>query len=125
VTASEVKLAIATLTNTARSGYDGVTTRMVKTSSPAIISMLVDILNSLAEGIFPSPWKRAITIPIYKSVTSLTWPTIDLFHYCRCLANFSLSWLTNESLTTLKTTLFLTMLSMALDVRDRVKQYSL
>ena len=64
---NEIKDAICNLKNSNSSGYDEITTKFVKLSSPILIPALEKILNlSLSSGIYPSNLKTAKVIPIYK-----------------------------------------------------------
>ena len=63
----EIKNAIINLKNTNSSGYDEITSKFVKLSSPLIIPALEKLFNlSLSSGIYPSNLKLAKVLPIYK-----------------------------------------------------------
>jgi len=50
------------------SGYDEITTKIIKISKPFIISPLINICNKmLAQGIYPERLKFSLIKPIYKS----------------------------------------------------------
>ncbi len=61
-------LVIKQLRNTSSCGSDGIPLRFLKESLPVIIPYLTCILNtSIVTGCFPSLWKHAIVVPIYKT----------------------------------------------------------
>ncbi len=61
-------LVIKHLKNTSSCGSDGIPLRFLKESLPVIIPYLTCILNtSIVTGSFPSLWKHAIVVPIYKT----------------------------------------------------------
>ena len=61
-------LIIKYLKNTASYGSDGIPLRFLRDSLPVIATYLTCILNtSIVTGSFPSLWKHAIVVPIFKS----------------------------------------------------------
>ena len=68
VDANTVILTIKHLKSTNSAGTDGITLRFLKDSLTVTISYLTTIINtSIVTGKFPSAWKQATVIPIYKS----------------------------------------------------------
>ena len=64
---NDVRIAIASLSNTASTGTDGICARTLKDSATEICDVLDDIFNCLiSTGIFPDQWKTAITVPVHK-----------------------------------------------------------
>jgi len=67
VSTQEVKRVISSLKNSNSAGYDEITTRLLKFSTPYIISPLTYICNSaLNTGVFPNRLKYATVTPIHK-----------------------------------------------------------
>ena len=67
VSTQEVKRVISSLKNSNSAGYDEITTRLLKFSTPYIISPLTHICNSaLNTGVFPNRLKYATVTPIHK-----------------------------------------------------------
>ena len=67
ITASEVEETIDSLSSTASTGSDNISTKMIKLSCKAVSHILADIFNcSLTSGIFPQKWKDAVVIPVFK-----------------------------------------------------------
>lgn len=67
VTTSELLDAISTLKNSKSSGWDGVTSEVLKKSAPLIVVPLLKIINqSFAEGVYPEALKLSVVRPIYK-----------------------------------------------------------
>ena len=67
VTASEINKLIAGLKNTA-TGYDDISSTVLKLSKAYITDSLVHICNSsLIEGVFPEQLKIACVLPLYKA----------------------------------------------------------
>ena len=65
---NNIILIIKHLRNTSSYGSDGIPLRFLKDSLPVIITYLTCILNtSIVTGSFPSLWKHAIVVPIFKS----------------------------------------------------------
>jgi len=63
-------------------GYDEISNRIIKLSSPYINSPLTYICNAaLGSGVFPDRLKYAIVKPIYKKVVNRIFQTIDQFPY--------------------------------------------
>ena len=61
-------LIIKYLKNTASYDSDGILQRFLRDSLPVIVTYLTCILNtSIVTGSFPSLWKHAIMVPIFKS----------------------------------------------------------
>ena len=68
VTEDEVSKALMRMKNKKSVGIDGISMHILKMSTPVIIPSLTYLFNkSLAEGIFPSQWKRSKLIPLFKS----------------------------------------------------------
>lgn len=68
VTANEVELHINELKNTKSTGYDDLTTQIIKLSAHVISHPLSYIFNlSFSEGVFPDLLKMAKVIPLHKS----------------------------------------------------------
>ena len=60
-------LVLKQLKNSSSHGSDDIPTRFLKESLPFIINYLTCIINtSITTGIFPSPWKHSIVVPIFK-----------------------------------------------------------
>jgi hypothetical protein len=56
------------LKNKNSSGYDEITTKIIKISKLFIISPIINICNKmLAQGIYPERWKCSLIRPVYKS----------------------------------------------------------
>jgi Reverse transcriptase (RNA-dependent DNA polymerase) len=67
ITSDDICRAIRNLPHTNSCGNDGITAKMLLMSSDVISQCLVDIFNySLDEGVFPSVWKSAIVVPVFK-----------------------------------------------------------
>ena len=67
-TTHKIEKIVKSLKNTNCSGYDEITTQLLKLSIPYIISQLTHICNSaLSSGVFPNRLKYAIVTPIHKS----------------------------------------------------------
>jgi hypothetical protein len=67
VTSNEIKYIIKSLNNKNSSGYDEISSKVLKSSMPYILSPLIHICNrSLSTGIFPSWLKYSQVHPIYK-----------------------------------------------------------
>ncbi len=63
-----VILTIKSLQETKAVGSDGIPLRFLKDALPVIISYLTCIINtSLTTGIFPTAWKHALVVPLFKS----------------------------------------------------------
>ena len=66
--AKEINRIIDTLKDKNSSGYDEITTKIIKISKPFIISPIINICNKmLAQGTFPERLKFSLIKPIYKS----------------------------------------------------------
>jgi len=66
--AREINKIIDLLKDKNSSGYDEITTKIIKISKPFIISPLINICNKmLAQGIYPERLKFSLIKPIYKS----------------------------------------------------------
>jgi len=64
----EINKIINSLRNKNSSGYDEITTKIIKISKPFIISPMINICNKmLAQGIYPERLKFSLIKPIYKS----------------------------------------------------------
>jgi exonuclease III len=71
VSSREVERVIGSLKNLNSAGYDEITTRLLKLSTPYIVSSLTYICNSVLQtGVFPNRLKYASVTPIYKKVNS-------------------------------------------------------
>jgi len=71
------------LKNKNSSGYDEITTKIIKISIPFIISPIINICNKmLAQGIYPERLKFSLIKPIYKSGVNLLHLIIDPSPYC-------------------------------------------
>jgi hypothetical protein len=67
VTSNELKDIIKSLSNKNSSGYDEISSKVLKSSMPFILSPLTHICNrSLSTGIFPTRLKYSQVRPIYK-----------------------------------------------------------
>jgi hypothetical protein len=63
----EINKIINLLKNKNSSGYDEITTKIIKISKPFIISPIINICNKmLAQGIYPERLKFSLIRPIYK-----------------------------------------------------------
>lgn len=63
-----VILTIKNLKNTNSAGSDGITLRYIQDSLPVTITYITTITNtSIVTGKFPTMWKHATVIPIYKN----------------------------------------------------------
>ena len=66
--ANEINKMIDSLKDKNSSGYDEISTKIIKISKPFIISPLINICNKmLAQGIYPERLKFSLIKPIYKS----------------------------------------------------------
>ena len=66
--AKEINKIIDSLKDKNSSGYDEISTKIVKISKPFIISPLINICNKiLAQGIYPERLKFSLIKPVYKS----------------------------------------------------------
>jgi hypothetical protein len=79
VTSEEIKEIIKSLSNKNSSGYDEISSKVLKSSMPYVLSLLIHICNrSLSTGIFPSWLKYSQVHPIYekgeRSEISNYWP---------------------------------------------------
>ena len=64
----EINKIINSLKNKNSSGYDEITTKIIKISKPFIISPIINICNKmLAQDIYPERLKFSLIRPIYKS----------------------------------------------------------
>ena len=75
VSTNEIMNTISSLKSKNSSGYDGISTKLIKKSSPFFASPLTHICNkSITSGIFPECMKYAIVNPLFKKVkkTELT-----------------------------------------------------
>jgi hypothetical protein len=67
VTSKDIKEIIKSLNNKNSSGYDEISSKVLKSSMPYTLSPLIHICNrSLSTGIFPSWLKYSQVHPIYK-----------------------------------------------------------
>ena len=67
VNEEDVLKLIYSLKNTKSAGVDDINSFILKTSAPVIVKPLTYLINrSLSEGIFPSKWKTAKIIPVFK-----------------------------------------------------------
>ena len=65
---TEVDNTISSLKNTSATGWDGIPTSIIKLAKHVIIPLIVHIFNlSVASGIFPKAFKKALIHPIYKA----------------------------------------------------------
>ena len=65
---NSIILIIKHLKNTSSCGSDGIPLNFLKESLPVVINYLTCIINtSIVTGSFPSMWKHAIVVPIFKS----------------------------------------------------------
>ena len=66
--AKEIHKIVDSLKNKLSSGYDEISTKIIKISKPFIISSLINVSNKmLAQGIYPERFKFSLIKPIYKS----------------------------------------------------------
>jgi hypothetical protein len=66
-TAQDVKDLLSILNVTKAYGPDNIGPKLLKEAAPSITASLVKLFNfSLSKGIFPSSWKLANVVPIYK-----------------------------------------------------------
>ena len=64
----DVKKIIRSLPSIKAPGYDKVTAKILKDSSPVIVPIITSLINSsFSSNIFPQDWKTAEVIPIQKS----------------------------------------------------------
>lgn len=64
---NEIQQIISKLANKKSPGHDQITNKILKNLTPKALSYLASLLNSAMRiGTFPSTWKHAIIIPIYK-----------------------------------------------------------
>ena len=72
------------------SGYDEISTKIIKISKSFIIFPLTNKCNKmLPQGIYPERLKFSLIKPVYKKVvTELLHPIIDPFPYCQHLLTF-------------------------------------
>ena len=77
---NEIQNIILHLKNSKSTGLDTIDTYILKCSLAYILPAVTHIVNlSLNSGIFPSQWKTAKVIPLFKSGDSLNPKTIDLW----------------------------------------------
>ena len=82
VTTYEMEKIIKSLNSKNSYGYDEISTKTIKLSSPFIISSLTRICNEILKtGIFPDRLKYALVKPIYKKGNKCEITTTDLFRY--------------------------------------------
>lgn len=68
--------AIHSLRNKPSEGSDGINTELLKLSLPVTLSYITHIINlSLGTNTFPSAWKKALIVPIYKRKGSMSDPS--------------------------------------------------
>ncbi len=68
VDVNTVILTIKHLKNTNSAGSDGMTLRYLQNALPVLITYITIIINTpIVTGKFPSPWKHATVIPIFKN----------------------------------------------------------
>ena len=89
VNCSDIRKIISCATSKG-SGYDGISTKMLKYSSPAILPCMMNIINqSFDTGIFPNDWKKALLMPLAKkkilSTPSDTRPIVKLSELSKLL----------------------------------------
>ena len=71
------------------SGYDEISTKIIKISKPFIISPLINMCNKmLAQGIYPERFKFSLIKPIYKSGDKSSHLIIDQPPYCLYFQKF-------------------------------------
>lgn len=64
---SEIKAAMKSLKNKTSSSFDSINNEMIKSSSPDLQHILLNIFNIvLNSGIYPSSWRESILKPIFK-----------------------------------------------------------
>lgn len=67
---SEVESTIMNLRNDTATGWDGIPSTLLKVCSNTLVPLVTHIINiSIANGVFPEPFKRALVHPIHKSGT--------------------------------------------------------
>ena len=77
----EIDKACKSLAKKKSKGPDKVPTFMALNCKDAIMTLLIDYVNSsFLEGTFPNNMKQAKVIPLYKKRQGTTWPTIALCH---------------------------------------------
>ena len=83
VTEEDVSKIIKNLPSNKAPGYDKVTARVLKDSSPVTVPIITNLTNgSFSHNTFPNPWKMAEVIPIKSLVTTKILPTHVLYHHC-------------------------------------------
>ena len=67
ISSADVEVAIASLSDTASTGMDNISSKMLKLSRKTISGVLAEIFNnSITMSSFPVQWKQAVVIPIFK-----------------------------------------------------------
>jgi len=80
VSTKEIKNIIKSLKPKNSLGYDGISTKLLKISSPFIVSPLTHICNkSISSETFPDRLKYAVVNPYLKKVIKLNFSIIDLY----------------------------------------------
>ena len=65
---NEVNNIVSTLKNKSAAGYDGISTKVVKSLKAKLITVLVHLISVIfATGVFPDNFKMAVVTPIYKA----------------------------------------------------------
>jgi len=81
VTEAEIKVIISSLKTKSSSGYEEITSKIIKSCASLISSPLSYIYNySLHTGIFPDRLKMAVIKPLYKKRDKLTFQITGPFH---------------------------------------------
>ena len=89
-------------------GYDGISTKLLKTCKLEICKSLTLIINqSLSTGIFPDSLKVAKVIPLYKRVIKLYSVIIAQFLYCLQSLKYSKGLFLIRSMTILHHTIYI------------------
>ena len=104
------------------SGYDEITTKIIKISEPFIISPLINICNKmLAQGVYPERLKFSLIKPIYKSGDKSSHLIIDQSHYCQCFLKFLKKLYTTDYLIICTVMLYWTSISMVSEAKCQQK----
>jgi hypothetical protein len=81
VSDSDVRRTIRRLKSTKSVGPDDIPSFIIKGCSEIFVPVLKHTFNlGLSNGGFPSLWKEAAVVPIFKKAAAFLWQTTDLSH---------------------------------------------
>lgn len=99
--AKEISEIIDSMKDKHSSGYDEITTKIIKISKPFIISPIINLSNKmLAQGTYPERLKFSLISQFTKVETNLPHPIIDQSPYCQYSPKFLKKLYTIDSLNT-------------------------